>query len=142
MLRLALLVSLALGAAATSEKARFQVTEAVEKHYADERSIDESDARALPGGARAFRIDWGRLGRAHWVLPLNVGDVRPDTLAFASVGESNVEGDTTAGKFIGAADFTVEMVTTPRVGRLEVQVFVDFDVPVRCQVDYLIVPRF
>ena len=118
------------------------MTEAAEKQYSEERSIDESDARALPGGARALRIDWGRLARGRHILGLNVGDVRPDTLVFASVGESIVEGDTTAGKFIGDADLTVQMVTTPRVGRLDVQVLVDFDVPVRCQVDYLIVPRF
>jgi len=118
------------------------VTEVAEKQYADEQSIDESEVRALPGGARAFRHDWGRKPRGRWILPLNVGDVRPDTLVFASVGESNVEGDTTAGKFIGDADLTVQMVTTPVSGRLDVQVLVDFDVPVRCQVDYLIVPRF
>jgi hypothetical protein len=119
------------------------VTEVAKKQYADERSIDESEVRDLPGGTRAFRVDWGRKSRGRWILPLvNVAFVAPDTRVFASVGESIVEGDTTAGKFIGDADLTVQMVTTPGVGRIDVQVLVDFDVPVRCQVDYFVVPRF
>ena len=118
------------------------MTEGAKKQYAEERSVDESEVRALPGGARAFRIDWGRLGRGRWILPANVGDVVPDTRVFASVGEGRVLGDTTAGKFIGDADLTVQMVTTPDRGKVDVQVLVDFDVPIVCQVDYLIVPRF
>src|SRR3954452_4976681 len=126
------------------QKARLQVSEAAETQYADERSLDEAEdlATLLPGGSRAIRIDWGRVSPGRTNLPLNASGVSPDTMVFASVGESIVQGDTTAGKFIGAAVLSVLMVTTPRVGRIEVQVRNEFDVPARCQVDYLIVPRF
>lgn len=119
------------------------MTEVAEKQYAEERSIDESEIRELPDGTRAFRVDWGRLSRGRHILPLiNVSFVSPDTRVFASVGEPIVPGDTTAGKFIGAADLTMQMVTTPAVGKIDVQVLIDFDVPVACQVDYFVVPRF
>ena len=119
------------------------MTEAAVEKYAEERSFDESEVRSLPGGTRAFRVDWGRLGRARWLLPLiNVGSVAPDTMVFASVGEGRVLGDTTAGKFIGAAPLTVQNVATPDIGKIDVRVFVDFDSPIVIQVDYLVVPRF
>ena len=119
------------------------MTEAAEEKYADERSLDASEVLALPGGTRAFRVDWGRLGRARWTLPLiNVAGVVPDTLVFASVGEGRLLGDTTAGKFIGDAPLTVQNVATPDRGKIDVRVFVDFDSPIVIQVDYLVVPRF
>jgi hypothetical protein len=120
-----------------------QVAEVLEEKYMEERSLEESEVLALPGGTRAFRVDWGRLGRARWLLPLvNVGSVAPDPLVFASVGEGRVLGDITAGKFIGAAPLTVQNVATPDIGKIDVRVFVDFDSPITVQVDYLVVPRF
>jgi hypothetical protein len=44
--------------------------------------------------------------------------------------------DFSAGKFIGDADLTVQMVATPAPGAIDVQVLIDFDVPIGCQVDY------
>jgi hypothetical protein len=88
-----------------------------------------------------YRHSWGR-----WrgVVTLNLGnwpEIKPDSLMFASAGEGKVDGDPTAGKFMGNAKFTVNNVV-PEDGNVIVRVTIDFDQPLVLFIDYLLAQPF
>jgi hypothetical protein len=60
---------------------------------------------------------------------------------FVSAGEGKVDGDPTAGKFMGDARFTVNNVV-PEDGNVIVRVTIDWEDPLVLFVDYLLVQPF
>jgi hypothetical protein len=88
-----------------------------------------------------YRHSWGR---RRGVVTLTLGnwpEIKPDSLMFASAGEGLVDGDPTAGKFMGNAKFTVNNVV-PEDGSVIVRVTIDFDQPLVLFIDYLLAQPF
>ena len=88
-----------------------------------------------------YRHSWGR---RNGVVTLNLSnwpEIKPDSLMFASAGEGIVDGDPTAGKFMGAARFTVNNVV-PENGNVVVRVTIDWEEPLVLFIDYLLVQPF
>ena len=88
-----------------------------------------------------YRHSWGR---RNGVVTLNLSnwpEVKPDSLMFASVGEGIVDGDPTAGKFMGDARFTVNNVV-PEDGNIRIRVTIDWEEPIVLFVDYMLVQPF
>jgi hypothetical protein len=105
---------------------------------ANEEQIQSVEAGT---GTTSLRISWGRR-RGEFVGNLtNVPFVRPDWRVFAAAGEGIVDGDPTAGKFMGAAKFTVNNVV-PENGNVRVWVTIAWDQPIVLFIDYLFIAPF
>ena len=88
-----------------------------------------------------YRHSWGRRNGEFQANLSNWPEIKPDPLVFASAGEGLVDGDPTAGKFMGAAKFTVNNIV-PENGNVIVWVTIDWDEPIVLFIDYLLVQPF
>lgn len=91
---------------------------------------------ALSGAGFTYRHNWG-LRRGQCVLRLNWADVGPKSQVFVSIAEG-AAGGPDAGKFIGAARYTVHNVA-PRAGGVDVWVNIEWSADIPLYVDYLVV---
>jgi hypothetical protein len=91
---------------------------------------------ALSGNGFTYRHDWGAR-RGQWILRLNWDAIQPPSQVFVSIGEG-VPGGPDAGKFIGAARYTVHNVA-PRWNGVDVWVNIEWSSDISLYVDYLIV---
>ena len=91
---------------------------------------------ALQGNGFTYRHDWG-LRRGEWLLRLNWDVIQPGSQVYVAVGEG-VPGGTNAGKFIGAARYTVHNVA-PRFNGVDIWVNIEWSSDISLYVDYLIV---
>jgi hypothetical protein len=91
---------------------------------------------ALSGTGFTYRHNWGRR-RGQWTLRLNLGGVNPRSRVLASIGEG-AAGGPDAGKFIGAARYTLHNVA-PRAGGVDIWVNVEWGSDILLYVDYLVV---
>lgn len=95
-----------------------------------------SSEPALSGNGFTYRHNWG-LRRGQWTLRLNIGGATARSRVMVSIGEG-AAGGPDAGKFIGAARFTVHNVA-PRAGGVDVWVNVEWGADIPLYIDYLIV---
>ena len=91
---------------------------------------------ALSGTGFTYRHDWGAR-RGGWKLNLSWGAVNPRSRVLVSIGEG-VAGGPDAGKFIGAAKYTLHNVA-PRAGGVDIWVNIEWSSNIRLYVDYLVV---
>lgn len=91
---------------------------------------------ALQGNGFTYRHDWG-MRRGQWILRLNWDVIQPGSQVFVAVGEG-VPGGPNAGKFIGAARYTLHNVA-PRFNGVDVWVNIEWSSDISLYVDYLIV---
>lgn len=91
---------------------------------------------ALQGTGFTYRHDWG-MRRGEWLLRLNWDQIQPGSQVFVAIGEG-VPGGPPAGKFIGAARYTVHNVA-PRWNGVDVWVNIEWSADISLYVDYLVV---
>lgn len=91
---------------------------------------------ALQGTGFTYRHDWG-MRRGEWLLRLTWDVIQPGSQVYVAIGEG-VPGGPSAGKFIGAARYTVHNVA-PRWGGVDVWVNIEWSADISLYVDYLIV---
>jgi hypothetical protein len=91
---------------------------------------------ALSGSGFTYRHNWGAR-RGQWTLRLNIGGATARSRVMVSIGEG-VPGGPDAGKFIGAARFTLHNVA-PRAGGIDVWVNVEWGADIPLYIDYLVV---
>ncbi len=96
----------------------------------------EVEQEALSGNGFTYRHDWGDK-RGGWKLRLNWGSVNPRSRVFVAIAEG-APGGPDAGKFIGAAKYTLHNVA-PRSGGVDIWVNIDWSSNIRIYVDYLVV---
>jgi len=97
-------------------------------------SVDAS--QNLAGIVSSLRWDWGDK-RGDWILQLDWDAVSPRTAVFVAIGEG-ATGGPTAGKFIGAAKYTLFNVA-PRPGGVDIWININWGSDIRIYVDYLVV---
>ena len=90
----------------------------------------------LTGTGFSYRHNWGPR-RGQWTLRLNWGVVSPQSHVFVSIGEG-AGGGPDAGKFIGAARYTLHNVA-PRAGGVDIWVNVEWSSDILLYADYLVV---
>ncbi len=116
----------------------------VQEANEEQVQIMDADVQQLPAGTVSLRAGFGRR-RGEFVGNLvnapQVSVVRPDWRVFAAAGEGIVDGDPTAGKFMGAAKFTVNNVV-PENGNVRVWVTIAWDHPIVLFIDYLFIAPF
>jgi len=98
-------------------------------------SQEGASAAAFFGNGYRYRHDWGNLNGQH-ILPLNWGLITPNSLVFVAIGEG-VPPAPAAGKFIGAARYTVHNVA-PSNGVVSIWVNIEWGSPIRLYVDYFV----
>ena len=91
---------------------------------------------ALSGSGFTYRHNWGPR-RGQWTLRLNIGSTNARSRVMVSIGEG-AAGGPDAGKFIGAARFTLHNVA-PRAGGVDVWVNVEWGADIPLYIDYLII---
>jgi hypothetical protein len=91
---------------------------------------------ALTGAGFTYRHNWGAR-RGQWTLRLNMAGVTALSRVFVSIGEGSAPGPD-AGKFIGAARYTVHNVA-PRAGGVDIWVNIEWSSDILLYVDYLVV---
>jgi hypothetical protein len=91
---------------------------------------------ALSGSGFTYRHNWGAR-RGQWTLRLNIGGATARSRVMVSIGEG-APGGPDAGKFIGAARFTLHNVA-PRAGGIDVWVNVEWGADIPLYIDYLVV---
>ena len=89
----------------------------------------------LSGTGFTYRHNWGPR-RGQWTLG-STGDVNPRSHVFVSIGEG-AAGGPDAGKFIGAARYTLHNVA-PRAGGVDIWVNIEWSSDILLYVDYLVV---
>jgi hypothetical protein len=90
----------------------------------------------LSGTGFTYRHDWGAR-RGEWLLRLNWDVIQPPSRVFVAIGEG-VPGGPNAGKFIGAARYTVHNVAA-RWNGVDVWVNIEWSSDISLYVDYLII---
>ncbi|MEW5926237.1 MAG: hypothetical protein AB1941_02000 [Gemmatimonadota bacterium] len=90
----------------------------------------------LSGTGLSYRHNWGPR-RGQWTLRLNWSAVTPQSHVFVSIGEG-AGGGPDAGKFIGAARYTLHNVA-PRAGGVDIVVNVEWGSDILLYADYLVV---
>ncbi|NNG21948.1 hypothetical protein [Telluria aromaticivorans] len=93
-------------------------------------------APALNGAGFAYRHDWGAR-HGQWILQIDWLAVTPRSQVFVAIGEG-VAGGPDAGKFIGAARYTVHNVA-PRTGGIDLWVNIEWEADIPLYVDYLVI---
>lgn len=91
---------------------------------------------ALTGAGFTYRHNWGAR-RGQWTLRLNMAGVTALSRVLVSIGEGSAPGPD-AGKFIGAARYTVHNVA-PRAGGVDIWVNIEWSSDILLYVDYLVV---
>jgi hypothetical protein len=97
-------------------------------------TVDES--QDVAGIISSWRWDFGNL-HGDWILTLNWSIITPKTAVFVAIGEG-ASGGPTAGKFIGAAKYTLFNVA-PRAGAVDIWVNINWDSNIRIYVDYMVI---
>lgn len=90
----------------------------------------------LSGAGFSYRHNWGPR-RGQWTLRLNMAGVTPRSMVFVSIGEG-AAGGAEAGKFVGAARYTVHNVA-PRAGGVDILVNIEWGADILLYADYLVV---
>lgn len=90
----------------------------------------------LSGTGFTYRHNWGPR-HGPWVLRLNMAVITAKSQVFVSIAEG-AAGGPDAGKFIGAARYTVHNVA-PRAGGVDIWVNIEWSSDIPLYVDYLIV---
>ncbi|MEV5409782.1 hypothetical protein AB0K60_13205 [Thermopolyspora sp. NPDC052614] len=88
----------------------------------------------LRGTGFTYRHNWG-MRRGWWDLRLNTTAVGPNTRVFASAAEGPTSD---GGKFLGNARYLVYNIA-PVAGHVDVRIFIDWQTPIGCVIDYFIV---
>ncbi|MEV4779864.1 hypothetical protein [Burkholderia sp. LMU1-1-1.1] len=114
-----------------------------------EQDIDETALVPLPGSSLqqsflkgygyTYRANWGAL-HGQWILSLNsprFPALTPRSRVFVTISEG-AAGGPDAGKFIGAARYTVHNVA-PRVNGVDVWVNIEWGTDILLYVDYLVI---
>jgi hypothetical protein len=96
---------------------------------------DGASAAAFFGNGYRYRHNWGSLNGQH-ILPLSWPLITSNSLVFVAIGEG-VPPNTTAGKKIGAARYTVHNVA-PQNGVVSIWVNIEWANPIRLYVDYFV----
>jgi hypothetical protein len=105
------------------------------------RTLESAGEEQRFAAPEVYRHSWGRRNGVVTLNLTNWPEIKPDSLMFASAGEGIVDGDPTAGKFMGDARFTVNNVV-PENGNVVVRVTIDWEEPIVLFVDYLLVQPF
>lgn len=110
------------------------------------QDLNEANVKPLPGSPEGtalatltgftYRHDWGNLRGQH-ILNLNSNLVRAGQKVFVSISEG-AAGGPAAGKFVGAARFTVHNVA-PQNGRISIWINIEWSSNIRIYADYLVV---
>ena len=112
------------------------------------QTVEEGAVRSLMGAAAAspepaltgtgfsYRHNWGPR-RGQWTLRLNWGSVNARSRVLVSIAEG-AGGGPDAGKFIGAARYTLHNVA-PRAGGVDIWVNIEWSSDILLYVDYLVV---
>lgn len=90
----------------------------------------------LSGTGFTYRHDWGAR-RGQWVLRLNWDVVQPPSRVLVAIGEG-VPGGPPAGKFIGAARYTLHNVAS-RWNGVDIWVDIEWSSDIPLYADYLII---
>lgn len=90
----------------------------------------------LSGTGFSYRHNWGPR-RGPWTLRLNWGEVTPRSRVLVSIAEG-AAGGPDAGKFIGAARYTLHNVA-PRAGGVDIWIHIEWSSDILLYVDYLVV---
>jgi hypothetical protein len=93
----------------------------------------------LEGYGYSYRADWGAL-HGQWILSLNsprFPAIGPRSRVFVAISEG-AAGGVDAGKFIGAARYTVHNVA-PRTNGVDVWVNIEWGSDIPVYVDYLVI---
>ena len=126
------------GQAATSSArpTSFEEGSAEAKQAAVRPLLSAAQEPALSGTGFTYRHNWGPR-RGQWTLRLNWGDVNPRSHVFVSISEG-AAGGPDAGKFIGAARYTLHNVA-PRDGGVDIWVNIEWSSDILLYADYLVV---
>ena len=132
---------LALAEIAEIAQSAAQANAAVQRTLGGRDTERASSGEALPepelsGSGFTYRHNWGAR-RGQWTLRLNIAGATARSRVMVSIGEG-VAGGPDAGKFMGAARFTVHNVA-PRAGGVDVWVNVEWGADILLYIDYLIV---
>lgn len=125
--------------AQTSESVAHTNLTAPREHGRDVANFSPGAPPPLPelsGAGFTYRHNWG-LRRGQLTLRLNLGGVTPRSHVFVSIGEG-AAGGPDAGKFIGAARYTLHNVA-PRTGGVDIWVNIEWGSNIPLYVDYLVV---
>lgn len=90
----------------------------------------------LSGTGFTYRHNWGSR-RGQWILRLNWSAINPVSRVMVAIAEG-AAGGPDAGKFIGAARYTVHNVA-PRAGGVDIWINIEWESDIPLYVDYLIV---
>ncbi|RZA30234.1 MAG: hypothetical protein EOP92_35290 [Lysobacteraceae bacterium] len=90
----------------------------------------------LSGTGVTYRHNWGAR-RGQWVLRLNWSVIQPASRVLVAIGEG-IPGGPNAGKFIGAARYTLFNVA-PRSNGVDIWVNIDWSADILLYADYLII---
>ncbi len=90
----------------------------------------------LSGTGFTYRHNWGPR-RGQWTLRLNWASVNARSRVLVSIGEG-AAGGVDAGKFIGAAKYTLHNVA-PRAGGVDIWINIEWSSDILLYVDYLVV---
>jgi len=96
----------------------------------------ESPQPGLSGTGFSYRHNWGPR-RGPWTLRLNLAGVTSRSRVLVSIGEG-AAGGPNAGKFIGAARYTLHNVA-PRAGGVDIWVNIEWGSNILLYADYLVV---
>jgi hypothetical protein len=113
-----------------------EITEDADRGAVRPQEFDPAEQPALTGTGFTYRHNWG-LRRGQWTLRLNWSDVSAQSHVFVSIAEG-AAGGPDAGKFIGAARYTLHNVA-PRAGGVDIWVNVEWSADIPLYVDYLVV---
>lgn len=90
----------------------------------------------LSGAGFTYRHDWGAR-RGQWVLRLNWDVIQPPSRVLVAIGEG-VPGGPSAGKFIGAARYTLHNVAS-RWNGVDIWIDIAWSSDISLYADYLII---
>jgi hypothetical protein len=125
------------GFASSAVQTQFaEVTESAEQAAVRPLMGATSPEPALTGTGFSYRHNWGPR-RGQVTLRLNWAAVNSRSRVLVSIGEG-VAGGPDAGKFIGAARYTVHNVA-PRAGGVDIWVNIEWSADILLYADYLVI---
>lgn len=102
-----------------------------------EQEADPADVAQIagPGSGFCIRVNWGNR-HGQWVLSYAHPSINARSRVFVAVSEG-AAGGPDAGKFIGAARYTVHNVA-PRAGGVDIMVDIDWNTNILLYADYFV----
>ena len=105
-----------------------------------EVAVQDADQTAVtpiagPGSGFCVRVNFGNR-HGQWVLSYNNAGINARSMVFVSIAEG-AQGGPNAGKFIGAARYTVHNVA-PRAGGVDILIDIDWNANIPLYVDYFV----